>query len=95
MSYVDELSLTGPKTFYEKLVMSLNTDELIEFLVAECHHKDRYIKLLETLINQELGENWWQMYADHIATQHSVLAANYLDAAALDQACARAADIPI
>ncbi len=95
MTYVDELSLTGPKTFYEKLVLSLNTDELVEFLVAECHHKDRYIKLLEHLINQELGENWWQMYADHITAQHSVLAANYLDAATRDQAFAAASDIPL
>jgi hypothetical protein len=95
MTWLDEIAHSGPHDIYEKLALVLDQDALAEFLVRECQSKDRYIKLLTRLLEQELGKDWWQMYADHITTQHSVIAGNYLDVGGQDQAPLQAADIPL
>ncbi len=71
MTWLDEIAQCGPKDIYEKAVLSLDSAQVMEFLVLECQSKDRLIKILSTILKQEAGEDWWRYYADHIVSQGS------------------------
>lgn len=70
MAWLDEVAQAGARDLYEKVVLSLDVSDAMEFLVLECKHKERLIKILSKILKQEMGEEWWQMYCDHIVTQH-------------------------
>jgi hypothetical protein len=67
MPWLDEIAHSGAHDIYEMAVLSLAAPQAVEFLVQECQSKDRLIKILSTILKQESGDTWWQMYAEHIA----------------------------
>jgi hypothetical protein len=67
MAWLDEIAHSGAHDIYEMAILSLDAPQAVEFLVQECQSKDRLIKILSTILKQESGDNWWQMYAEHIA----------------------------
>jgi len=68
----EELLKSGPKNYYEMAVLTMDRDKALEFLLLEVQSKDRLIQLLAKIIHQEIGERWWQMYADHLGEIPSV-----------------------
>jgi len=95
MSYLDEIAHCGPKDIYEKAVLSLNTSDALEFLLLEVQHKQRLVKILSTFLKQELGESWWQMYADHIVSQGRDMVGVSVTLESLGKTCVAGGDIPI
>ena len=70
--FFDEIGQSGPKDIYEKVAVSQDAELAMEFLVRECQSKDRMIHLLAQIIHHEVGEAWWQQYADQLGQIPSV-----------------------
>lgn len=64
--YADMVLQSGPKNYYELAAASMKPEDAVEFLVLECENKDRLVQLLARIIHQEIGESWWQQYADDL-----------------------------
>jgi hypothetical protein len=64
MAWIDEITLTGPKDIYEKVALSLDVPDALEFLVSECQTKDRLITIMAKILKNEAGEDWWSIYVD-------------------------------
>jgi hypothetical protein len=73
MDWIDEIVMVGPKDIYERAILVLDAKDALEFCLAELRHKDSLIKILTTILKQEVGDDYWQRYLDDLRQENRAL----------------------